>query len=104
LLRLRRGHKPIDGSVFSALGLNLVIPLSEVVYAGAEPGGAATSRYTVSSSPREAEALAKVKQICWAAGMSAENIAEERAANIPPEDGGTYEIDRTPDFERKPCD
>jgi hypothetical protein len=44
--------------------------------------------------PGEAEAVVKIKHICWMAGMSAENIASEKAANIPPEDGGTYEFDR----------
>jgi hypothetical protein len=44
--------------------------------------------------PGEAEALAKIKHLCWMAGMSAESVALGKKSGTPPEDWDEYEHSR----------
>ena len=44
--------------------------------------------------PGEAEALAKIKHLCWMAGMSAESVALDKKSGKPPENWGEYEHSR----------
>jgi hypothetical protein len=48
--------------------------------------------------PSEAQLVAKIKQICVIAGMSAENVAREREDNYQPLERPTYEQDRYEKF------
>ena len=45
-------------------------------------------------SPGEAEVVAKIRHMCVIAGMSAENVARERADDYQPLERLTYEQDR----------
>jgi hypothetical protein len=50
---------------------------------------------THNGPPGEAEALGKIRSLCWMGGVSAENVAENRAAGrVPDSDDGlrTYEF------------
>jgi hypothetical protein len=44
--------------------------------------------------PGEAEALVKIKHLCWMAGMSAESVALDKKSGTPPETWDEYEHSR----------
>jgi hypothetical protein len=44
--------------------------------------------------PGEADAVARIKQLCWLGGMSAETVALDKSEKLPPEEWNKYEHER----------
>jgi hypothetical protein len=44
--------------------------------------------------PGEADTVARIKQLCWLGGISAETVALDKSEKLPPEEWNTYEHDR----------